>query len=743
MDGREFAVIAELPRRPRPDTLSPGLVPTNRQDEMTDVDDEDSDVLYDLACECEALFDVRLAELRNQQSPLTELLAEHQQRFTIWAAHLGVFARKSQSLDKRLENYPDIVDLAARLLDILRRSLAQLSKHTEPKAEGLSQSLPNDYQRSRDTALAALEATLPRLNRLGVTIRQASSEKMVLKAQKFATSLDLKSFSDISQSVVHALYPNIHRSLREYLAKSMTNRFATMLYLAHRGGKLRSRRRLRSPGLMPTIGEGEELTLRPLPPDPDVQAEPGRANQAEAAQPVAPSTASQSDLSTINSRQLRQAMRRTNYLEAPTERRKGTSSIQVRQGNYPPPPFQKDKNIAHCEWCEAQKRFIFISPRPTKICLTPGGSMPSPARAKSNDRERGMSVFCVVSPSRRSRRVRGRGCQSAKKKQLHQESDKRPKAAPGMRDPKPPTEVEDSSDDSDDSDGSLDMENMLGSDDAEMMARHIAGHLQVLMLLTVRLASLQNEKDDDDGQDANSDSVDLGDTSEGTMTADPKKTSDRGAPEDIEMPDVDEIPEEVVIPSGHSSIPDADVDFADIGVRRQHDDLPAEKDGFLQQLIKSGACQAHLDGDSEEGDLGRRGEVESLVHSSPPPEIECPENNNPFDGPNADVQIDNFIRADELDMFQLRTSVLDPGSAVAHFFQTRDPSCERARPLINVVSPTPIPTPTMSPSPEKMKAEQVSTAAAAGDAPSKDEKEQPADVKVAEGRNRGVGEVQD
>jgi hypothetical protein len=92
---------------------------------MTDIADKDSDLLHDLACECEALFDARLAELRNPPSPLAGLLAEYQQRFAIWAAHLGVFARKSQSLDRRLANHPDIVDLAARLLDILRRSLTQ------------------------------------------------------------------------------------------------------------------------------------------------------------------------------------------------------------------------------------------------------------------------------------------------------------------------------------------------------------------------------------------------------------------------------------------------------------------------------------------------------------------------------------------------------------------------------------------------------------------------------------------
>ncbi len=99
--------------------------PKTRQDNNKDVAEEAGDVLYNLACECEALFDARLAELEGQQSPVAELLTEYQQRFAIWAAYLGVFARKSQSLDKRLENYPDVADLAALLLDVLRSNLAQ------------------------------------------------------------------------------------------------------------------------------------------------------------------------------------------------------------------------------------------------------------------------------------------------------------------------------------------------------------------------------------------------------------------------------------------------------------------------------------------------------------------------------------------------------------------------------------------------------------------------------------------
>jgi len=88
--------------------------------------DDSSDLLYDLACECETLFYDRLAELRSRNSNSNlELVAEYQHSFAAWAANLGVFARKSQSLDTRLGGYPDIVDIVARLLDIIRRSLSQ------------------------------------------------------------------------------------------------------------------------------------------------------------------------------------------------------------------------------------------------------------------------------------------------------------------------------------------------------------------------------------------------------------------------------------------------------------------------------------------------------------------------------------------------------------------------------------------------------------------------------------------
>ena len=93
----------------------------------------DSDLLYNLATACEELFDTPALASSVRTHQIEEQWTECQQRFSIWASQLGVFARKNQSLDARLRKVPDVQDLVARLLEILRRSLSQCkSKYLPP-----------------------------------------------------------------------------------------------------------------------------------------------------------------------------------------------------------------------------------------------------------------------------------------------------------------------------------------------------------------------------------------------------------------------------------------------------------------------------------------------------------------------------------------------------------------------------------------------------------------------------------
>ncbi|KAH6633953.1 hypothetical protein B0J18DRAFT_414818 [Chaetomium sp. MPI-SDFR-AT-0129] len=648
-------------------------VMTRQDSQDVDVADEAGDVLYDLACECEALFIARLAELEGQESPVAELLTEYQQRFAIWAAYLGVFARKSQSLDKRLEKYPDLVDLTALLLGEVRRNLAQIEGF-KPSNEPCAEEDHGDDQRTRVAALEALEATFPRLNRLGVTIRRASLDKIAVKSQRFTASVDRTSFTDDCRFCVQTLYPECHPSLREYLAETMTTRYKTMLYQAHRTETLQSRRPTRPSEPMATIAEGEELSQSlPLSSVDNAQAGPGRARHVPETQLVARSTISQSDdLSSINnSTQFRQQIARGNYLAAPVEQRGGTSSIQVSQGNYPSLGVQKNADLARCQWCgvlmdrkrmtENEWRRHTDEDLKTYVCISEECSDGHPTQLsfdawfhhmKSHSPVWHQRVYltprcvCLVCTNNRDvyttaeelhrhltdahsdifdaskLRVIAQGSKverprawneclmccypveevakmapsKRQKTQLSLDNNKRLKAAaaPELPGSSLPRKLEDCPSPSDDF---LEAQNKPASDDAKTMARHIAGHLQTLMLLTIRLASLQKEEDgDEEEDDADSEAAEpdnpsgVSGASDATRASDPEggqfgppsagsPLSDGEALEAVDVPQVD-------------PIPDAVVDFD--AVPRPHDGLPVEEDEFLQELIKSRASQEHL-----------------------------------------------------------------------------------------------------------------------------------------------------
>lgn len=302
------------------------------------VTSEGDDLLYNLAYECEGLFYQLQEAFGNRQSEVAtvELCAEFQQRFAVWAAHLGVFARKSQCLDTRLRNHPDLQDLVARLLDVLRRSLQQCTAHTSSHGEG--EAVPT-------AALKSIDDTLTRLNRLGVTIRQSGRGKFDARARKFAAGLDLSLFAFLCANAVQALYPGAHQSLKDYLSKSMTDRYARMLFFGSRHKKLETRRERRI-GLAP-IHEVPDSETQPSNPVIQLAVMPKNPALANILRP--PSAPSLSDLSSVNMYQIRNRLRPPD--EASTRFHK-TSSIQVNQGNYPRlPTTEKGSSIFTCYWC--------------------------------------------------------------------------------------------------------------------------------------------------------------------------------------------------------------------------------------------------------------------------------------------------------------------------------------------------------------------------------------------------------
>ncbi|KLJ11516.1 hypothetical protein EMPG_13296 [Blastomyces silverae] len=162
-----------------------------------------------------------------------------------------------------------------------------------------------------------------------------------------------------------------------------------------------------------------------------------------------------------------------------------------------------------------------------------------------------------------------------------------------MRHPKPHTSIDDPSLDFDGTAESFDsVQGSPGPKASKTMALHVAGHLQMLMLLTVRLASIQNDQETLI-DDINSDSVnvDIGDRSSLAENLamlsdiDLHKANEEEPLDEADASDLD------VDPHVKTLVPDTEElnDWSDI----LPPNFPPEEDKFLQEVVKSGAYQSH------------------------------------------------------------------------------------------------------------------------------------------------------
>jgi hypothetical protein len=92
---------------------------------------ETTEPIFELATECETLFSDHLSMLENESDfNGAKVVGEYQQRFSAWAAFLGVFAVPDMCLDRRLRNHAEVQDLVLRLLDIMKRNLVHRASLT-------------------------------------------------------------------------------------------------------------------------------------------------------------------------------------------------------------------------------------------------------------------------------------------------------------------------------------------------------------------------------------------------------------------------------------------------------------------------------------------------------------------------------------------------------------------------------------------------------------------------------------
>ncbi|TGJ86467.1 hypothetical protein E0Z10_g2279 [Xylaria hypoxylon] len=551
------------------------------------------DFLYNLACECEALFD----ELRDTPAKTnSELFTEFQQRFAIWAANLGVFARKSQCLDTRLRNSQYLQDLVARLLDILRRVLQRCKVETRSRGEGYPETigLKESQTSFNDTHLADLKAidyTLTRLNRLGVTIRQSNLGKADTRVERFATTLNLEPFEYLCANAVQTLYPNAHLSLRSYLSKSMTKRYADMLFLKSRQEKLMTRR---EPSIrLPSIPEVPISDSQG-----DIQiALPERIVNDSITANVSkmPPAASQSDLSSVNVQQIRSRLQTptqasTNYCK--------TSSIQLGQKEcsdaHPAYPTF-DEWFGHMalhsrRWNE---RVYLTSSWVCPICESSQDVYNSPEALYSHMEGFHNADFTneqLQLISRQSKIHQSRawnacllccfvveehgntGIPKRRKGELKQETTKSARKSLEMTNPHPQmsnTEFSDTSSDSDSADSHRHQQQQQIEDRSKVLARHVAAHLQALMILTLRFADIHNDGEGP-GDNTNNDSINVDQGSSASERDDVESLSDIASKADIASDiakedtndtegaiDRDVVEDEILIP-------DTNVDLSDV-----------------------------------------------------------------------------------------------------------------------------------------------------------------------------------
>ncbi|KAL7921155.1 hypothetical protein ACQKWADRAFT_327934 [Trichoderma austrokoningii] len=574
------------------------------------LDSDDQDLLYNLAYECESHFDQLLETAQKLKSDIgtVEICADFQQRFAIWTAYLGVFARRSQCLDTRLRSLPDLQDLVARLLDILRRSL----KHFLAELVKLSddECLPEASQ-IQTTSLKTIDDTIARLNRLGITIRQSSHSKADIRAKRYIAAHDMNSFASLCVNAVQALYPGAIQPLKDHLSESMIRIFARLSRYKLRNENLKIRREA-----LPTI---EEISSHEAQTNAHMNAPSQKVmHSAMSRLRKSPVPRTTSDLSSVD---LQRVMRVHRHPDEASKKLYKTSSIQVKQGNYPrlPRTDEGNNNTFACQWCgeplirkelsETNWRQHIDRDLKPYVCLFEECEDAHPAYSTYKEWSRHMDlhdwrwyqtiylisswVCAICGPSNSSynssdalhshlakshgddipsstmlqaisrqskveqprawndcllccftiEEQKGKDDPNASKRQIRQQKQETVKSSrktletAGPDHPSLDLELSGLSSDSDNADSHQQRPERLSA-----VARHIAAHLQVLMLLTLRFAALQSyDKDLDDDDDLQSNSVDVDEeNSAGLEDSDVGRLSHLSSSADIAMRDADD-----------------------------------------------------------------------------------------------------------------------------------------------------------------------------------------------------------
>lgn len=300
-----------------------------------------------LAIDCENLFSRALSSISttDEVPMLKQLLEELRSRFSDWASYLGVFASKKMNLDQRLRGRTEYRDLVLLTLDMLRVNLFQLlpaeeTSFDDPGSDDSDDSGPDDSG-SQNVAFEGMHEAMCQLDRLAISIRQSSTSTLTRRVNAFAArkTEDLNAFGTAALLAVESLYPEAEESLHRRLSKSMTDRYARLLYWKSHDKKLRADHRLH---------------VQPQPISPQA-ALPVRREAAPKTF-VSPGGGQTSTLrrgftAVVSETEPSTAICQTR-VHLPTPPRGGASSVQISKVEYPRPlKLEGNEDRASCGFC--------------------------------------------------------------------------------------------------------------------------------------------------------------------------------------------------------------------------------------------------------------------------------------------------------------------------------------------------------------------------------------------------------
>ncbi|KAJ5159888.1 uncharacterized protein N7482_006892 [Penicillium canariense] len=295
--------------------------------------------IYELAVECERLFVQHVSRLNDDDQPNgAKILSELSQRFAAWTAFLGVFAESNVCLDRRLRRHVEIQDQVL---------LFERDDPPDCMDTGSSDACQSSLQPFCVSiySLDAISGAIERLNHLGLSIRQSSVTSQTSKARKFAEKLDLASFEGVAYLSVKTLYPEASEDLLEQLTRSMTETFSLFLRRKYRQEQLQApRSHLRTAIPLSTIIEepvGDDDVGSPM----DTQIQVRQLGEDFTTKMLRRSAHMLpiSEPTSVDSQGFRTRFKK---MLSPAVNDK-TMSILVNQVDYPQPA----KGSLTCEWC--------------------------------------------------------------------------------------------------------------------------------------------------------------------------------------------------------------------------------------------------------------------------------------------------------------------------------------------------------------------------------------------------------